>query len=80
MAANGREINPMLDWAMTAPINTASRCPVLSTSSGGASKGLSTGIPMEGRTYSDAAAFQAAMAREAAPGGRFADDSGERTI
>ena len=70
---NGKKLNvwPTLDWCMTSPFNTMSRCPVLSVPSGRASNGVPTGIQIVGRTYSDADVFQAGMAYETAVGGWY---------
>ncbi len=62
---NGKTVNPMLGWVMTAPFNTLSRCPVLSLPSGRASNGVPTGIQVVGRTYRDVDVFRAASAYEA---------------
>lgn len=70
---NGKSLNvwATLDWCMTSPFNTMSRCPVLSIPSGRASNGVPTGIQIVGRTYSDADVFQAGMAYEMAVGGWY---------
>ncbi|MDH3230057.1 MAG: amidase [Alphaproteobacteria bacterium] len=73
---NGRTVDPMLGWVMTAPFNTLSRCPVITVPSGRASNGVPTGIQIVGRTYRDADVFRAAMAYETAAGPWFADVAG----
>jgi amidase len=67
---NGRKLDiwPILEWCMTIPFNTMSRCPVLSVPSGRAGNGVPTGIQVVGRTYCDADVFQAGMAFETAVG------------
>lgn len=62
---NGKEVQSMLGWVMTAPFNMMSRCPVLSVPSGRASNGVPTGIQIVGRTYCDRDVFRAATAYEA---------------
>lgn len=61
---NGKTVNPMLGWVMTAPFNMMSRCPVLSVPSGRASNGVPTGLQLVGKTYRDQDVFRAAMALE----------------
>jgi amidase len=73
---NGRIVDPMLGWVMTAPFNTLSRCPVITVPSGRANNGVPTGIQIVGRTYRDADVFRAAMAYETAAGPWFADAAG----
>jgi amidase len=70
---NGKQVNPMLGWAMTTPFNMMSRCPVLSVPSGRASNGVPTGIQIVGRTYCDADVFRAGLAFETAVGGWYRD-------
>lgn len=70
---NGKQVNPMLGWAMTTPFNMMSRCPVLSVPSGRASNGVPTGIQIVGRTYCDADVFRAGMAYESAQGPWYSD-------
>src|SRR3546814_18325247 len=50
---NGVEIEPYLDWCMTYPFNSMSRCPVMSVPSGFASNGVPTGLQIVGRTFDD---------------------------
>jgi len=70
---NGRKLDvwPILEWCMTIPFNTMSRCPVLSVPSGHAGNGVPTGIQIVGRTYCDADVFRAGMAFETAVGGWY---------
>ena len=70
---NGKEVNPMLGWAMTLPFNMLSRCPVLSIPSGRREDNVPTGIQLVGPTYEDARVFQAATACEAASGRWYGD-------
>jgi amidase len=72
---NGRKLDvwPILAWCMTTPLNTMSRCPVLSVPSGRAGNGVPTGIQIVGRTYCDADVFRAAMAFETAVGGWYGE-------
>ncbi|PSJ58873.1 amidase [Pseudaminobacter soli (ex Li et al. 2025)] len=70
---NGKQVNPMLGWAMTTPFNMMSRCPVLSVPSGRASNGVPTGIQIVGRTYCDADVFRAGLAFETAQGSWYQD-------
>ncbi len=77
---NGRPVDPMLGWVMTAPFNTLSRCPVITVPSGRAKTGVPTGIQIVGRTYRDADVFRAAMAYEAATGPWFADGGGRPNL
>lgn len=72
---NGKDVNPMLGWVMTAPFNMLSRCPVLSVPSGHASNGVPTGIQIVGKTYCDEDVFRAAMAYEQEAGPWYADNS-----
>jgi amidase len=60
-----------LDWCMTVPFNSMSRCPVLAVPSGRASNNVPTGIQIVGRTFCDADVFRAATAYEAALGGWY---------
>jgi len=73
LSINGRQVNPMLGWVMTAPFNAMSRCPVLSVPSGFASNGVPTGLQIVGRTYCDGDVMRAGAAFEAASGGWFRD-------
>ncbi len=73
---NGRSVDPMLGWVMTAPFNTLSRCPVITVPSGRARNGVPTGIQIVGRTYRDVDVFRAAIAYETAVGPWFADAAG----
>ncbi len=77
---NGRPVDPMLGWVMTAPFNTLSRCPVITVPSGRARNGVPTGIQIVGRTYRDADVFRAAMAYETAVGPWFADAAGRPSL
>ena len=77
---NGRSVDPMLGWVMTAPFNTLSRCPVITVPSGRAKSGVPTGIQIVGRSYRDPDVFRAAMAYEAAAGPWFADVSGRPNL
>ena len=72
---NGKEVDPMLGWVMTAPFNMMSRCPVLSLPSGHATNRVPTGIQLVGRTYRDQDVFRAAMAYEQAVGGWYGSSS-----
>ncbi len=72
---NGKTVNPMLGWVMTAPFNMLSRCPVISVPSGYAGNGVPTGIQIVGKTYCDLDVFRAAMAYEAEVGPWYADAS-----
>jgi amidase len=68
---NGKKVNPMLGWAMTAPFNMLSRCPVLSIPTGHAKNGVPTGMQIVGKTYRDADVFRVGLAFEQAAGGWF---------
>jgi len=63
---NGKEVDPMLGWAMTPAFNIMSRCPVLSVPSGRDRHGMPTGIQIVGPTYEDATVFRVGAAVEAA--------------
>lgn len=63
---NGVTIDPYLDWCMTYPFNSMSRCPVMSVPSGFASNGVPTGLQIVGRTFDDVSVFRAAAAFEKA--------------
>jgi amidase len=63
---NGKEVEPMLGWAMTPPFNILSRCPVLAVPSGRARNNVPTGIQIVGRTYDDRSVFRVGHALEAA--------------
>ena len=63
---NGVKVDAMLQWCLTYPFNTMSRCPVMSVPSGRAASGVPTGIQLVGRTYDDVSVFQAAAAFERA--------------
>ncbi len=69
---NGKDVNPMLGWVMTAPFNMLSRCPVISVPSGHASNGVPTGIQIIGKTYCDEDVIRAAMAYETEAGPWYA--------
>lgn len=77
---NGREVNPLVGWAMTTPFNMLSRCPVISVPSGQAANGVPTGIQIVGRSYSDADVFRAAMAFETAQGGWYGTKANRPTL
>ncbi|MCB2129591.1 MAG: amidase [Rhodobacteraceae bacterium] len=77
---NGREVDPILGWAMTLPFNMLSRCPVLSVPSGRAKNGVPTGIQLVGRTYRDADVFRAGLAYETALGGWFTGQAARPAI
>jgi amidase len=68
---NGKLVNPFLGWAMTAPFNMLSRCPVLSVPTGHAKNGVPTGMQIVGKTYRDADVFRLGLAFEEAIGGWF---------
>jgi amidase len=70
---NGKQVNPMLGWVMTAPFNTMSRCPVLTAPTGRAANGVPTSIQLVGRTYRDQDVFRAGTAFDAAYGAWFRD-------
>lgn len=61
---DGVAIDPYLDWCMTYPFNSMSRCPVMSVPSGFASNGVPTGLQIVGRTFDDVSVFRAAAAFE----------------
>ena len=63
---NGKEVSPMIGWAMTYPFNILSRCPVLSVPSGRARNNVPTGVQIVGRTYDDRSVFRVGHAIEAA--------------
>jgi amidase len=63
---DGVAIEPYLDWCMTYPFNSMSRCPVMSVPSGFASNGVPTGLQIVGRTFDDVSVFRAAAAFEKA--------------
>ena len=63
---NGVTVDPYLDWCMTYPFNSMSRCPVMSVPSGFASNGVPTGLQIVGRTFDDVSVFRAAAAFEKA--------------
>lgn len=63
---NGVAVEPYLDWCMTYPFNSMSRCPVMSVPSGFASNGVPTGLQIVGRTFDDVSVFRAAAAFEKA--------------
>ncbi len=63
---DGVAIDPYLDWCMTYPFNSMSRCPVMSVPSGFASNGVPTGLQIVGRTFDDVSVFRAAAAFEKA--------------
>jgi amidase len=63
---NGKQVDPMLGWAMTPPFNILSRCPVLAVPSGRARNNVPTGIQIVGRTYDDRSVFRVGHALEAA--------------
>jgi amidase len=63
---NGKQVDPMLGWAMTPPFNILSRCPVLAIPSGRARNNVPTGIQIVGRTYDDRSVFRVGHALEAA--------------
>ena len=73
IAINGKPVDPMLGWMMTAPFNAMSRCPVLCVPSGRARNGVPTGIQIVARTYDDRRVFQAAMAYESVAGPWYQD-------
>jgi amidase len=77
---NGKQVNPMLGWAMTTPFNMMSRCPVLSVPSGRARNGVPTGIQIVGRTYCDADVFRAGLAFETAQGPWYRDAANRPTL
>lgn len=66
---NGRAVDPVLGWGLTAPFNMLSSHPVLSVPSGHASNGCPTGIQIVARPFQDQQAFDAALAYEAELGG-----------
>ena len=68
---NGKTVNPMLGWVMTAPFNTMSRCPVLTAPSGRTRDNVPTGIQIVGKTYRDPDVFRAAIAYETVLGPWF---------
>ena len=63
---NGKEVSPMIGWAMTYPFNILSRCPVLAMPSGRARNNVPTGIQIVGRTYDDRTVFRVGTAIEEA--------------
>jgi amidase len=63
---NGKEVSPMIGWAMTYPFNILSRCPVLAMPSGRARNNVPTGIQIVGRTYDDRSVFRVGHAIEEA--------------
>lgn len=63
---NGVTVDPYLDWCMTYPFNSMSRCPVMSVPSGFGSNGVPTGLQIVGRTFDDVSVFRAAAAFEKA--------------
>lgn len=63
---NGVAVEPYLDWCMTYPFNSMSRCPVMSVPSGFAANGVPTGLQIVGRTFDDVSVFRAAAAFEKA--------------
>ncbi len=63
---NGKEVDPMLGWAMTYPFNILSRCPILCVPSGRARNNVPTGVQIIGRTFDDRSVFRVGHAIEAA--------------
>lgn len=68
---NGRSVDPMLGWVMTAPFNMIGSAPVLSVPSARASNGVPIGLQFVGRPYDDDTVFKAALSYEAARGAWF---------
>lgn len=65
---DGKDVSPVLGWAMTYPFNMLSRCPVLSIPTGRSSNGVPSGMQLVGPAYEDLVVFQAAAAYENAQG------------
>lgn len=66
LSINGREVEPMLGWVLTAPFNILGSCPVLSVPMGLAANGVPLGLQIVGHGFADQMVFRAGYAFEAA--------------